>query len=132
MHFVYTYILALWWVLLGLANGVRAFLAFSLSPALKPYTLSIPLPMLGGLYTLWSGIFLILGLSFWSKRPWILQRWAWPTTLAYQATIWAIHIFGDRSDYARALWPWNLIGTGLFVSAVYILARERKTHGRGK
>lgn len=124
---MYTHILALWWLFLGLTNGARAILAFSLSPVLKMYALSIPWPILGGLYALWSGVFLGLSRYFWRKRT---SRWALPIALAYQATTWALRIFAYRSDYARNLWARDLILTGLFLGAVYRLAQHAKREGQ--
>ena len=119
---VSTHIFALWWLVLGLANGVRAVMAFFLTPALQPYDLSIPLPFLGGLYALWCVLCLIVCAAVWLRWP--IRRWTLPAAVAYQITLWALRIFAYRSDYARSLWIWHLILTVLFLGMMYIFSRK--------
>ncbi len=114
-------ILALWWLFLGLANGVRAVLAFILTPALKSYHLSMPLPVIGGFYTLLGIASLALSLRLWRRRA---QRWAFTAALVYQATTWAVRLLTTRSDYARNLWAWDLLLTAVFLGAMYVLSRR--------
>lgn len=118
------WLLALFWLLFGIANLVRAAVAYQLTGALETHPPAVALPWLGGMYAVWGAAFLVSAALAWSRRA---QRWAiWPA-LAYQAALWSVRLCAYRSDYARSLWARDLLLTGLFMLAVVWLAHTKKS-----
>jgi len=117
------HILALLFLLVGLANLIRARMAFYIPPVLEGYTLSVPLPALGGFYLGWGMLFGVIAIFFWLRRA---LGWAIPVAVVYQVTLWMLCIFAYRSEYARALWARDLVMTGLFMVVVIVLARDKR------
>lgn len=107
--------LALLFIAIGIANGLRAGMAVYVQPVLQDWTLSLPLPLLASVYGLFALLFTTLGIAFlYGKR----LPLALPLVLIYQATVWLLHLLGDRSSYARALWGRNALLTALFLLGV--------------
>lgn len=102
-------------LLVGVANLVRAGMAAYSAPVLTEWPLAWPWWLLGGLYLCWG-----LGLSGLAVALWRGQaRWlGLPVAVAYQASLWLIHLLGDRSAYARSLWGRDLLLSALFLAAV--------------
>ncbi|MBN2003138.1 MAG: hypothetical protein JXA21_07245 [Anaerolineae bacterium] len=121
-------LLSVFWGILGLANVARAMLAFFLKPAFESYSLSVPLPIQGGVYLLWGVIFLAFGVLSWMQRA---LRWAIPLGVAYQTLLWMLHLFAYRSEYARNLWLRDAVLTAVFLLVVVALSIKGNT-GRGR
>jgi hypothetical protein len=50
--------------------------------------------------------------------------------IIYQATLWIVHVAGDRSEYARSLWPRDAVLTLAFLTLVaFLLHTTRKNPG---
>ncbi len=116
--------------LTGLANLIRGILAFLLRDALAGWSLSLPLPLLGGLYLLFGLAFLLMALLL---RFGGGLSWALPLAAVYQLALWVIRWLGYRSAYARSLGARDLLLTGLFLALVVILTRSpASAGGRGE
>lgn len=114
-------LLSVFFWMMGLANVARTVLAFLIKRAFESYSLSISLPIQGGLYLLWGVIFLVFGALFWKRRA---LCWAIPLAVVYQAILWVLHLF-YRSEYARALWMRDLVLTAVFLLVVFALSIKR-------
>ncbi|MGC9398659.1 MAG: hypothetical protein ACP5HM_05940 [Anaerolineae bacterium] len=114
-------LLAVLFLLLGLANGVRAALAFRVQSTLRPETLSLPLPLLGGLYGFFALGFLGVTFFLWTGRTARIGRLF---AVTYQLTLWTIRLLGYHSPYHQALWARDLVFTALFLTAVWILTKS--------
>ena len=112
-------ILALLFAAVGLANLLRAWLAFAVAPALVEWNLSLPLPLWGVIYLLWGLAFTALAVLIWRGRGLHL---ALPLAAAYQAGVWALNLLGTLSTYHRSLWVRDLILTGAFLGLVMWLS----------
>jgi len=111
------------WVIFGAANLLRAGMAAYIAPALAEYPPSLSLAVLGSVYGLWGVIFLVAALVAWRRKD---TSGAPGLALAYQAVLWILHFLGDRSDYARSLWPRDAVLTLLFLALIALLAgRDR-------
>jgi len=115
-------ILALFFLLAGLANLIRARMAFYVTPALEGYALSVPLRALGGFYLGWGVLFGAIAILFWLRRA---LSWAIPVAVVYQVTLWTLRIFAYRSEYARALWTRDLVIAVLFMVMVMVLVSDK-------
>lgn len=116
-------------LLIGLSNLVRGTLAFLLRDALADWSLSLPLPLLGGLYLLFGLAFVLMALLM---RFGGGLSWALPLASVYQLALWVIRWLGYRSAYARSLWARDLLLTGLFLALVVILTRSLSSEGAGR
>lgn len=119
-------LLSMFFGAVGLVNVARALLAFRIGPAFETYSLSIALPILGSLYLLWGVIFLVFSALFWKQRA---LRWVVLPTAIYQFTLWALHLFAYRSEYARSLWMRDSVLTAVFLLVVLALSAKRNTKG---
>jgi len=109
-------ILALLFAAVGLANLLRAWLAFFVVPALADWSLALPLPLLGGFYLLWGLAFTGTAVLIWQGHR--LQL-ALSLAVMYQAGVWALNLLGTRSVYHRSLWVRDLLLTGAFLGLVW-------------
>ena len=116
-------ILVWFFLLVGLANLIRAYMAFYIAPALEGYALSVPLSALGGFYLGWGVLFGVIAIFFWLRRA---LTWAIPVAAIYQVMLWTFRIFAYRSDYARALWARDLVMAALFMAVVIVLSRDKR------
>ncbi len=116
-------VLAIIWAVLGVANLVRAGMTLYVAPVLTSYPLSVPLPLLGGLYSLWGVIFLATALFTWRRAA---AGAAFKLALIYQAVLWLLHGVGDRSDYVRSLWLRDVCLTLVFLALIAFLAKPTK------
>lgn len=107
--------LALLFLLVGVANFIRAGMVSYGAPALTEWNLSLPLWLLGGVYLTWGLVLSGLAVALWRKRA---LRLAFPLAVAYQASLWIIHLVSDRSDYARSLWGRDALLTAVFLAVV--------------
>lgn len=121
------HLLALFWLVFGLANLLRAGIAHRLGGTLALYTPAVSLPFLGWLYAGWGAAFLIGAALAWQHRG---LRWAIPLALAYQATGWALRLCAYRAEYARALWARDAVLTALFILVVAWLAHAKPPQQR--
>ncbi len=112
-------ILALLFVAMGLANLLRAWMAFAVTPALEGWNLSLPLPLWGAIYLLWGLAFTVLAVVIWRGQG---LRLALPLAAAYQAGVWVLNLLGTRSAYHRSLWMRDLLLTGAFLGLVMWLS----------
>jgi len=117
-------LLALFWLLFGIANMFRAGMAYRLTGALAPYPPAVALPFLGWLYAGWGVAFLVGAVFAWRQ---IGQRWIVLLALVYQATLWMVRLCAYRADYARNLWVRDALLTSLFVLVVVWLAHEKQS-----
>lgn len=120
-------ILAALFLLMGLANLLRATLVPEVQTVVVPEMLSVPLAMLGTLYGLFGLGFTVLAVLLWLGRA---GRWPLPFALAYQLVLWIVRFVGYCSPFARSLWARDLVLTVVFVFIVFILTR--KGHVRTK
>ncbi len=119
-------LLAWLFLLIGVANLIRGVLAFSLVPVFAERELALPLPLLGGVYLLAGGAFLVVALLIFLDRAW---RTALPLVLVYESGMWAIALVGYRGSYIRGLWARDLLFTILLLGATaYLVWRG----GRGR
>ncbi len=116
--------LALFWLLLGIANLVRAAVAYRLTEALEAHPPAVALPLLGWVYAVWGAAFLVSAALTWRRRA---QRGAVWLTLAYQAGLWIVRLGAYRSDYARSLWARDLLLTGLFILLIAWLTHDKQS-----
>lgn len=112
-------ILALLFLLTGIANLIRGVLAFRVLSALEGWPLALPLPFLGTFYLLWG--ILLTGMAFLFEHSRALGL-AFPLAVAYQAFLWILRLT-YRSGYARSLWLRDLVLTLIFLGATAFLAR---------
>lgn len=96
-------------------------MAAYIAPALTEYPPSLSLSLLGGLYGLWGAIFLAAAVIVWRRKN---TGGALGLALAYQLTLWLLHLLGDRSDYARSLWPRDAVLTLLFLTLIALVAGQ--------
>ncbi len=111
------------WVIFGAANLLRAGMAAYIAPALAEYPPSLSLLLLGSVYGLWGVIFLAAAIVTWRRKN---ANGALGLALAYQVVLWILNLMGDRSEYARSLWPRDAVLTLLFLALIALLAG----HGR--
>jgi len=117
-------VLALLFLLIGVANLVRAFLTTRLLPVLEEWPSSIPLSVLGWGYLLCGVVF--IGVSFtvvWKGTT----AFALPLAIAYQVLLWSLHVLAYRATYARNLWARDLVLTLLFLGVVAFLVWKPET-----
>lgn len=122
MSGIASWLLLVFYILLGLANIARGVLAFRVGPVLAPAAPSLDLSLLGGIYIVWGVALLGIGAGC-ARRRSSRARWTlfW-AAVAYQLTGWIIRLVGDRSSYARSLWGRDLIVTLLFLGAIFVLS----------
>ncbi len=113
-------LLATLFLLLGLANLLRAGLVPEVLTVLEPEMLSLPLPLLGGLYGFFGLGFIVLAILSWLGRA---RAWAFEFALVYQLALWIIRFVGYRSPLAQSLWSRDLLLTVLFLVVVFFLTR---------
>ena len=107
------------WIVFGAANLLRAGMTVYIAPALAEYPPSLSLPLLASVYGLWGVIFLAAAIIAWRRKS---TRGALGLALLYQAVLWIINLVGDRSEYARSLWPRDLLLTIIFLVLIALLA----------
>lgn len=112
------------WIVFGAANLLRAGMATYIATALVGYPLSLSLPLLKGVYGVWGMIFLAAAVVTWRRQS---TGSAPALALAYQATLWLLHLLGDRSAYARSLWPRDVFLTLVFLALIVLLAGRKKS-----
>jgi len=122
-------ILAVLFLLMGLANLLRAGLVPEVLTVLEPEMLSLPLPLLGVLYGLWGLGFLALAILSWLGRA---RTWAFLIAIVYQLVLWIIRFIGYRSPFAQSLWARDLLLTLLFLVVVFFLTRKGKRRGKSE
>lgn len=108
-------------LVVGLANLIRAGVAFAYASSLQQWGTTIPLPWLGVVYAVLGLCFLACAAICWRTRGRCL---AVALALFYQGALWLIRIFGDRSLYARGLWGRDLALTGAFLGLIFLLAHR--------
>ena len=111
------------WIVLGVANLIRAGMSVHIAPALVEYPTSLPLPLLGAVYGLLGLIFLAAAIITWRRKN---TGGALGLAVMYQAVLWIINVIGYRSAYARSLWPRDLLLTLIFLALIAFLVG----HGR--
>ncbi|HOT92441.1 MAG TPA: hypothetical protein PLJ78_09285 [Anaerolineae bacterium] len=109
------------WIVLGVANLLRAGMAAYIAPALGGYPLSLPLAFSGIVYGVLGLIFLAAAMVAWRRES---TDGAFGLAVAYQAILWALHFVGDRSSYARSLWLRDAVLTLLFLALIALLAGQ--------
>ena len=117
------HILSTLFLLIGLANLIRAGMGVYIAPALKSLSLSLPLPLLSAGYLLCGLCFVTTAIIYWRRKT---SHNALKLATAYQAILWIIHLAGDRSEYARSLWPRDAVLTLAFLALVAFLSHKRK------
>ncbi|MBN1250033.1 MAG: hypothetical protein JXC32_20380 [Anaerolineae bacterium] len=127
-----SWLLLVLYAALGIANVARGILAFAVHPVLADTT-SWPFWLLGVVYLAWGLALLacgIVALRRLDRARWLIRAGA----IAYQATVWLIHVFGDVSTHARRLWLRDLLLSLLFLAVVFVLtslpARGTKRRSR--
>ncbi len=116
-------VLAAFFFILGLANLVRAGMIPYVASVLTDWPLTVPLPLLGGVYVLWGLLFAALGVLLWVGKA---HRLAPPAAVGYQLTLWILHGLAYASTYARELWPRDAALTAGFLLSVALLMRRRR------
>ncbi len=111
------------WIVFGAANLLRAGMTVYIAPALAEYPPSLSLPLLAGVYGLWGVVFLAAALIAWRRKS---TGGALGLALAYQAMLWIISLISYRSEYARSLWPRDLLLTFIFLGLVALLAGRKQ------
>ncbi len=106
------YGLTLLFLLVGLANLMRAGAGWYVLPVMADAPLSVPLPWLIGAYTLWGVAFVGMA-GFWWLR---CGGPALPLALAYQAFVWLLRLLGARSAYTQSLWGRDLVLSVVFLA----------------
>ncbi len=106
-------VLALFILLIGVANLVRVGATLFVAPVLEGWILSVPLPLLCGFYAFWGTLFVLVAIISWRRRG---ISWAVALGAGYQASLWLLRLTGYRSTYARSLWARDLILTVLFLA----------------
>ncbi len=115
------WVLPLLFVAVGLANAVRAGMAWYVAPALMGQPLSVSLPLLGVFYGLWALLFVVAGAALWGGRG---LRLALPLAGAYQLALWALRLLAGRSGYLRAVWARDaLLSLGFLALAAFFAWR---------
>ena len=107
----------------GGANIARGLLALTIASVFADQSLALPLLFLGVVYVIWGVGFIVVLALCW-RRPRLSARArkiALGVAPAYQATIWAIRLFGVRATQARRLWGRNLLLSAIFFSFVFVL-----------
>jgi len=107
----------------GAANLIRAGMSVYIAPALVEYPTSLSLPFLGAVYGLWGLIFLAAAIITWRRKS---TGGALGLAVAYQVILWIIKLIGYRSEYARSLWPRDLLLTLLFLACIALVAGRKK------
>ena len=111
------------WVIFGAANLIRAGMSAYIAPALVEYPTSLSLPFLGAVYGLVGLVFLAAAIITWRRKS---TGGALGLAVAYQAVVWIIKLIGYRSEYARSLWPRDLLLTLLFLACVALVVGRKK------
>ena len=111
------------WIAFGVANLLRAGMTLYIAPALAEYPSSLSLPLLATVYGLWGMIFLGAAVLFWQRKT---TRGALILVLAYQGVLWTINLIGYRSEYARSLWPRDVLLTLIFLALIALVAGRKK------
>jgi hypothetical protein len=119
--------LTLLFLLVGVLNLIRAGMALYIAPAMAGWALSLPLPWLGAFYAVWGIGWMVVAVRCWRRRG---RCRALAMALAYQATLWLLHLLTDRSPYVRSLWVRDLLVTGSFLALVIYLSSD-DTHVDG-
>jgi uncharacterized membrane protein len=122
-------ILAVLFLLMGLANLLRAGLVPEVLTVLEPEMLSLPLPLLGGLYGLFGLGFIVLAILSWLDRA---EAWGFPFAVVYQLVLWIIRFIGYRSPFAQSLWARDLLLTLLFLVVVFVLNRTGQRRAKNE
>jgi len=112
------------WVIFGVANLIRAGMSVYIASALVEYPTSLSLPLLGAVYGLLGLVFLAAAIITWRRKS---TGGALGLAVAYQAVVWIIKLIGYRSEYARSLWPRDLLLTLLFLACVALVAGRKKS-----
>jgi hypothetical protein len=94
------------------------------------WSLALPIEVLGGIYLFWGVAFVGVAVMIFLERDcWMRRkrgcgsvRRAFIAAVAYQGTLWALHL-AYRSTYAQGLWLRDGILTGVFLATVAILGR---------
>jgi len=107
------------WIILGAVNLLSAGMTAYIAPALAEYPPSLPLPVLAGVYGLWGVIFFAAAALAWRRKS---TGGALGLALVYQVVLWAVKLIGYRSEYARSLWPRDLLLTLIFLALIAVLA----------
>jgi hypothetical protein len=111
---------ALLLLLVGLGNLGRAGVAMHYAARLTGLALSTSWTYLALSGLLW-GLGLI-GAAFCLTRQRRWARWlALAAATSFQAQRWVDHLLYDASDYARLAWPRDLLLTGLFLAAIWVV-----------
>lgn len=122
-------ILAVLFLLMGSVNLLRAGLVPEALTVLEPEMLSLPLPLLGGLYGLFGLGFMVLAIPVWLGRA---MTWAFPFAVVYQLVLWIIRFIGYRSPYAQSLWARDFLLTMVFLVVVFVLTRTGQRPSKSK
>ena len=110
--------LSIFFLLVGVSNLIRVRMVSYTAPALEGYTLSLSLPFLSWSYGLFGAIFVGAAVVYgWLKKT----NYAFSLAALYQAALWIIHLVGDRSSYARSLWPRDALLTIVFLTFTALL-----------
>ena len=105
----------------GLVNLVRGLLVLRFAPGLRGYELSIPPTVLGGLYAIWTVLFLgEAGVCFLK-----IECHARYVAIFYQAMMWIVRLISDRATTIRRLWPRDLVFSLLFVALIWFLSSHQ-------
>jgi hypothetical protein len=128
-----SYGLVIVFLILGVANVVRAGMAAYVAPVFQGdagWPLSLPITVLGGIYLFWGVAFVVGAILVSLKRPLggrrsdrLSVRWAVIIAIVYQGTLWALRLLAYRSPYAQSLWMRDGVLTGFFLATVAILGK---------
>jgi len=116
------------WAIFGVANLIRAGMSVYIAPALVEYPTSLSLPLLGAVYGLLGLMFLAAAIITWRRKS---AGGVLGLAVAYQVVLWIIKLIGYRSEYARSLWPRDLLLTVIFFALIALLTGLKKRHKSG-
>lgn len=117
------WVLLMLYVLIGVANVIRATQAWVFSPVLT--ATSLPLSILGAGYLVLGALFIVVGALYVRKPGRETRRLVRGLALAYQITLWLIRMLGVRAAYARRLWGRDLVLTVVFLTIVFLVTETR-------
>ena len=113
------WILLILYVGIGVANIVRGVLGVFISPVVS--SVAGLLVVLGVAYIVWGLVFLAIAAVYLASDERFSPVVLVGSAVLYQVTLWSTKLLGDRSSYARRLWPRDLVLTGLYVGFVILL-----------
>lgn len=112
-------VLALVTLFLALGNAGRAAMTIRYAVRLPDLPLTVSWGYLAAMGAFWAVGFGACVIGLLCLRPW--GRWLTLATVTlHQAHAWANHLLFDASDYARQVWPRDLLLTLLLLALYWI------------